>query len=54
MIFSLFGEIGLIVIGTLYVFDSWFDSFINLIDVLNRNKEDEDPPLSDAAKRMYS
>ena len=54
MLFSLFGEIGLIIIGGLWVIDQYFDSFINLIDVMNKNKDEEDPPLTDAAKRMYS
>ena len=54
MLFSLLGEIGLIVIGTLYVIDCYFDSFINLIEVMTKNKDDEDPPLTEAAKRMYS
>ena len=30
MLFSLFGEISLSIIGFLWVFDLWFDSFINL------------------------
>jgi len=53
MLFSLFGEIALTVIGLLYVLDCWFDSFISLAET-SKNNDDEDIKMSDAAKRMYS
>ena len=52
MLFSLFGEIGLAIIGLLYVGNCWFDSFINLMVQMKNNEEEV--KLSDAAKRMYS
>ena len=52
MLFSLFGEISLTVIGLLYVADLWFDSFISLAERSKNNEEEV--KLSDAAKRMYS
>ena len=51
MLFSLFGEIALTIIGLLYVGNCWFDSFINLMVQMKNN---DDIKLSDAAKRMYS
>ena len=54
MLFSIVGEIGLIVLGALWVIDCYFDSFINLLDTINKNNEDEEPPLTEATKRMYS
>ena len=51
MIFSLFGEIGLVIIGTLYVLNRWFDSCIELLEVV---KDDDKQPMSETAKRMYS
>lgn len=55
MIFSLFGEIGLIIIGTLYVLDCWFDSCINLMDWYKNNEEaDKDKELPEAVKHMFS
>ena len=53
MLFSLVGEIGLIVVGSLWVLDCWFDSFTNLIEVM-KNDEKESPPMSEEAKRLYS
>ena len=52
MLFSLFGEIALTVIGLLYVSNLWFDSFINLTDVM-KTQEDE-AKISDSVKHMYS
>ena len=52
MIFTLFGEISLTVIGLLYVLNCWFDSFVNLMDTIKNN--DEDVKLPDAVKHMYS
>ena len=55
MIFSLFGEIGLIIIGAFYVLDCWFDSLINLMD-LSKNNDDNDKykELPESIKHMYS
>ena len=53
MLFSYLGEIGLIIVAGLYVMDCWFDSFINFIET-TKEKEEKDPPMSEAAKRMYS
>ena len=52
MLFSLFGEIGLVVIGLLYVGNLYMDSCITLIESIKNN--DEETKLSDVAKRMYS
>ena len=52
MLFSLFGEIALSIIGLLYVGNCWFDSFVNLMETI-KNNEDE-VKMSDEAKRMYS
>ena len=55
MLFSLFGEIAFAIIGGLYVLDCWFDSFIDLLELMKDNdKDDDDKPMSDTAKRMYS
>lgn len=55
MLFSLFGEIGLVVIGALYVFDCWFNSFIDLMELMKNNDYNEDKhEMSETAKRMYS
>ncbi len=55
MIFSLFGEISLAVIGLLYVMDCWFDSFINMVELMKNNDNNDDKQeMSDTAKRMYS
>ena len=52
MIFTLFGEISLVTIGLLYVFNMWFDSCINYAEMVDKNNEDKQ--LSEAAKHMYS
>ena len=56
MLFSLVGEIGLIIIGLAYVIDCWFDSCINLIELTNKNNNDEhkDKDLPESIKHMYS
>lgn len=55
MLFSLFGEIGLVIIGALYVLDLWFDSCVNLIEISNKNNdEDKDKELPEAIKHMFS
>ena len=56
MLFSLVGEIGFVVVGMLWVMDKWFDSFIDLMELM-KNKDDEDKEnekMTEAAKRMYS
>ena len=53
MLFSLVGEIGLIVISSLYVLDCWFNTFIDLIETM-KNDDDKSPPMSEEAKRLYS
>ena len=55
MLFSVIGEIGLIVIGSLYVLDCWFDSFINMMTIL-KDSEDEQKQkeIPESAKHMYS
>jgi len=54
MLFSLFGEIALTVIGFLYVADLWFDSFISLAEQSKNNEEEKEVKMSDVVKRMYS
>ena len=54
MLFSLFGEIALTVIGLLYVADMWFDSFISLAEQSKNNEEEKEQKMTDAVKRMYS
>ena len=56
MLFSIFGEISLTIIGLLYVFDCWFDSFISF-EEFNKNKEEEEEDkkiAEEARKRMYT
>ena len=55
MLFSLTGEIGLIIIGALYVFDCWFNSFIDLLEITNNsNDEQKQKDLPDSLKHLYS
>ena len=55
MLFSLFGEVGLTVIGLLYVLNLWFDSCIELeASIKNKEEEEEKNKMTEAAKRMYS
>ena len=55
MLFSLTGEIGLIVIGLLYVCNKWFDSFIDMLELVkNNNDEPKEKELPEAFKHMYS
>ena len=51
MLFSIVGEIGLIVVGVLYVLDCWFDSCIDLIET---TKEGKEPEIPESVKHMYS
>ena len=58
-IFDVFFEIGLLVLGGLYIADMFLDSFINLIQVSrdieedDKNKEKEDE-LKELTKHLYS
>ena len=55
MILSLVGEIGLIVVGTLYVLDCWFDSFINLMSIIKDNDEEQkQKEIPESVKHIYS
>ena len=54
MLFSLFGEIALTVIGLLYVLDCWFDSCISFEETMKNNEEEKEVKMTDAVKRMYS
>ena len=55
MLFSLFGEIGLCVCGLLYVLDKWFDSFVDMMELMkNDDDKDDKQEMSETAKRMYS
>ena len=56
MLFSLVGEIGLIVIGLLYVGDCFLDSFINLMETVSKNnsKDDDQKELPESIKHLYS
>ena len=54
MLFSLFGEISLTIIGLLYVTNKWFSSFIDMMDLMKNNENDEKQEMSETAKRMYS
>ena len=53
MLFSIIGEIGLIIVAGLYVMDCWFDSFINLIEA-TKEKEEKQTELPESIKHMYS
>ena len=55
MLFSLVGEIGLIAIGTLYVLDCWFDTFINMMSIIkDTDDEQKQKEIPESAKHMYS
>ena len=56
MILSLFGEISLFVVGLLYVLDCWFDSYIDLMELMKNNDDEkiEKNEISESARRMYS
>ena len=59
MIFSLTFEIGLLVIGFLYVCNMWFDSILHLIEIGNEIDEKEKEKQEDEArieltKHLYS
>ena len=52
MLLSLFGEISLAIIGTLYVLNLWFDSCLNFMELEAKNNDDKELPES--VKHMYS
>ena len=54
MLFSLFGEISLTIIGLLYVTNKWFNSFIDMMDLMKNNEEHDKQEMSETIKRMYS
>ena len=59
MIFSLFFEIGLLVLGVFYVGHLWFESFLNMIeiskDLEEKEKEkQEDKEREELSKHLYS
>ena len=57
MIFSLTFEIGLLVLGFLYVADMYFDSIIDLIRIgheLEETEKNNDNEISEIVKHMYS
>ena len=56
MLFSVPAEICICICGLLYVMDKWFDSYINLMELMqNNDTDDEDKrPMSETVKRMYS
>lgn len=55
MIFSLVGEIGFVIIGFLWVSNKWFDSFMDLIDIVkNNDSSNETKELPESLKHIYS
>ena len=50
MIFSLFFEIALTVLGTLYILNLWFDSLLHASEV-NKDLEDRDKEKADDKER---
>ena len=59
MIFDVFFEIGLLVLGGLYIADMFLDSFINLIQVSREIEEDDknkakDEELHELTQHLYS
>ena len=56
MILSLFGEIGLCLCGLLYVMDKWFNSFIDLIELMKDkdDKDDDKQEMTETMRNMYS
>ena len=59
MIFDIFFEIGLLVLGFLYVANMWFDSFIHASevsrDIDEKEKEErEDKEREELCKNLYS
>ena len=63
MLFSVTGEIGLIVIGLLYVANKWFDSFIDILELIKNNDnasassaelEEKEKEIPESLKHIYS
>ena len=55
MLFSLFGEISLSIIGLLYIVDCFVDSFINLAQIEKEKEEEEqEKKIPESMKHMYS
>lgn len=69
MLFSLTGEVGLVVIGLLWVCNKWFDSFIDMLELgvaetsaklteqhreVKNNDDQKERELPEAFKHMYS
>ena len=57
MIFSIFFEIGLLVLGFLYVADMILDSIIDLIKAgneLEEHEKNDDQKISEIVQHMYS
>ena len=53
MLFSLFGEISLAIIGLLYVGNLWFDSFITIMTQVE-DKNNDETKVPESVKHMYS
>ena len=59
MIFDVFFEIGLLVLGLLYVGDMYFDSILHLVEIGNdmedkEKEEKEDKEREELCKHLYS
>ena len=59
MLFSLTFEIGLLILGFLYIGDMYLDSFINMFEITNQIDKDEqdrreDEKLKKLTKHLYS
>ncbi len=60
MLFSTFGEVGVVVIGLMWVLNKWFDSFIDAVELLKNmsevdsSDEQKHKDLPDSIKQMYS
>ena len=59
MIFSTLFEIGLFILGLLYVGNMWFDSFIHMVEVNNdfddkEKEKQEDKEREQLCKHLYS
>ena len=55
MLFSLYGEISLSVIGLLYVLNKWFSTFVDMMELMkNEDDEQNEKKMTETARRMYS
>ena len=52
MLFTQTGEIGLFVIGLLWVMNKWFNSFIDLVELMKN--DDEEKEIPESLKHIYS